>query len=256
MKNGETDKALCAAKKGRAQALVDVLKEQYGVESLPSASGEPKEMISCMLNNLTTQTVFVALDENTIMFWLLRKGKEIICKQKEIEYESCKSLIDATLEDSAAGARVKCKNRSMEELGDDPSSNRQAAEATEKPTTSSENPLQQLYDVIIRPIADLLEGDQLIVVPDGPLCLAPHSALSESIRIRIVPSLSALKLITGATEDFHCKSRALLVGDPCLEEVTNLVGRALLGATTVRQKRSRNDWKPSEDHTPHRKECN
>ena len=90
--------------------------------------------------------------------------------------------------------------------------------------TSSANPLQPLYNVIIGPIADLLEGDQLIVVPDGPLCFAPYSALSESIRIRIVPSLSALKLITGATEDFHCKSGALLLRDPSLEEVTNMAG--------------------------------
>ena len=224
VKNGETDEALCAAEKGRAQGLVDVLKEQYGVDSLPSASGEPKEMISCLLNNLTTQTVFVALDQNTIWFWLLRRGKEIICKQKEIEYECSKSLIEATLRDIGAGVRVKCEDRSMEELRDDPPSDREAAEATEKPTTSSANPLRSLYDVIIGPIADLLEGDQLIVVPDGPFCFAPYSALSESIRIRIVPSLSALQLITGASEDFHCKSGALLVGDPCLEEVTNLVG--------------------------------
>ena len=149
LKNGEIDEALYVADKGRAQALMDVLKEQYGVDSLPSASGEPKEMISFMLNNLTTQTVFIALDHNIIWFWLLRRGKEILCKQKEIEHESCKSLIDATLRDIGAGVRVKCENRSMEELGDDPPSNRESAEATETPTVSSTNPLRLLYDVII-----------------------------------------------------------------------------------------------------------
>ena len=85
--------------------------------------------------------------------------------------------------------------------------------------TSSVNSLRPLHDAIIGPIADLLKGDQLIVVPDGPFCLAPYSALSESIRIRVVPSLTALHLIAGAPDDFHSKSGALLVGDPCLEEV-------------------------------------
>ena len=33
LKTGKANEALCAAEKGRAQALVDVLKAQYGVES-------------------------------------------------------------------------------------------------------------------------------------------------------------------------------------------------------------------------------
>jgi len=62
----------------------------------------------------------------------------------------------------------------------------------------------------------------LIIVPDGPLCLAPFAALSKSIRIRTVPSLTSLKLIAGSPEDYHRKSGALLVGDPCLEKVTKM----------------------------------
>ena len=106
----------------------------------------------------------------------------------------------------------------MDEISDGLTSTREAVEKLEESSTSSVT-LRPLYDVIIGPIADFLSGDQLIVVPDGPFCLAPYSALSESIRIRTVPSLSALRLVTGAPDDFHSKSGALLVGDPCLEEV-------------------------------------
>ena len=225
VKNGETDEALFAAEQGRAQALTDVLKEQYGVDSSPSASAEPKETITYILNNLTTETVFVALDTNAISFWLLRRGKEILFKQKEIERDSCKLLIDATLRDIAEGILVRCEDRSMDEICDDPPSNREAAEETDQSPTSSVSSLRQLYDVIIGPIADLLEGDQLLLVPDGPFCLAPYSALSETTRIRIVPSLTALQLIPGAPESFHSRSGVLLVGDPCLEEVTNVFGK-------------------------------
>ena len=225
VKTGETDEALCAAEQGRAQALIDVLKEQYGVDSSPSALPEPKETMTYILNNLTKETVFIALDENAISFWLLRRGKEILFKQKEIEPDSCKLLIDATLKDITEGVRVMCEDRSMDKVCDDPPSNREAAEETNQSPSSSVNSLRQLYDVIIGPIADLLEGDQLLLVPDGPFFLAPYSALSESIRIRIVPSLTALRLIADAPEDFHSRSGALLVGDPCLEEVTNVFGR-------------------------------
>lgn len=53
-----------------------------------------------------------------------------------------------------------------------------------------------MYDAVFDPIEDLqlLEGDQkLIVVPDGALCLAPWAALSETLRICIIPSLTSLK---------------------------------------------------------------
>ena len=223
-KIGETDEALCAAEKGRAQTLMDVLQEQYGVEALPPESVEPKEMVSYMLNNLTAQTVFVAVDGNEISFWFLRRGKEILFKQKEINYDSCKLLVETTLREICGGFRVQCENRSMKKLRDDPQSNSKASEEKKQSPAFYLNSLRPLYDVIIGPIVDWLQGDQLVVVPDGPFCLVPYSALSESIRIRIVPSLTALPLITGLSEDFHSRGGALLVGDPCLEEITNLVG--------------------------------
>ena len=68
----------------------------------------------------------------------------------------------------------------------------------------------------------------MIVVPDGPFCLAPYCALSESIRIRTAPSLSFLKMIADASEDFHSKTGPLLVGDPWLKEVTNSDGTPIL----------------------------
>ena len=219
LKTGKTDEALCAAEQGRAQALIDVLKTQYGVDSLPSASAEPKETIDDLI---TTQTVFTALDEseNTISFWFLRKGEEILLKQTKIEPGTATFL----LKDTRAGVLEKWVNLPMDEPGGDPLSNKEAVEEIKPSWISPTNVFRPLYDVIIGPIADLLQGDQLIVVPDGPFCLAPYSALSETIRIRIAPSLTAVKLITGSPEDFHCKSGALLVGDPCLEEVTNVIG--------------------------------
>ena len=61
--------------------------------------------------------------------------------------------------------------------------------------------LQPLYDAVIGPIEGLLNCDELIVVPDGVLSLAPWAALSESLRIRTLPSLAILKLITASSAD-------------------------------------------------------
>ena len=60
-----------------------------------------------------------------------------------------------------------------------------------------------------------------VVVPDGALCLAPWTALSETLRIRIIPSLTSLKAIRDSSSEYHSKTGALLVGDPCLRKITD-----------------------------------
>ncbi|KAL9958841.1 hypothetical protein ACROYT_G035910 [Oculina patagonica] len=59
--------------------------------------------------------------------------------------------------------------------------------------------------------SDLLQGDELIIVPEGPLCLVPFAAiedpagryLCESFKIRIAPSLTSLKVIANAPQGYH-----------------------------------------------------
>ena len=91
--------------------------------------------------------------------------------------------------------------------------------------------LSALYDIIIEPIQNLLVvGSELIFVPEGPLFLAPFAAfkgpnskhLCESFRIRLIPSLTSLKMIGDCPVDHHCKSGVLLVGDPWVQEVAEL----------------------------------
>ena len=97
-------------------------------------------------------------------------------------------------------------NRSLDSLRSDLYCSRRPSENTVLPSLASVNSLQPLYDALLRPIVDLLQGDELIVVPDGPFCLAPYYSLSESIRIHTVPSLTAFNVIISALEDFHVKT--------------------------------------------------
>ncbi|XP_078355856.1 tetratricopeptide repeat protein 28-like [Oculina patagonica] len=63
---------------------------------------------------------------------------------------------------------------------------------------------------------------EVIIVPDRSLNQVPFAALSdeggkylsETFRIRIVPSLSTLKLIQDSPADYHSQTGALIVGDP------------------------------------------
>ena len=67
-----------------------------------------------------------------------------------------------------------------------------------------------------------LKEREIIIVPDRSLNQVPFAALtdedgkylSETFRIRIVPSLTTLKLIQDSPAEYHCQNGALIVGDP------------------------------------------
>ena len=70
-------------------------------------------------------------------------------------------------------------------------------------------------------------GDELVIVPEGPLFLVPYPALAdkdlgylcERVRVRLVPTLNSLKLLAECSKAYHSTSGALLVGDPWVETV-------------------------------------
>ena len=226
LKLGRKDDALCATEAGRAQALVDSLKTQYGFTESPSASLEPKETISYISNKLSTKTIFLGHSCNKITFWVISKGSKVEIREKELEQgraheDAVTVLLNTTLEEIGVRVRVKCENRSLDELndGDVDDNDEEDEDKQGVPSQCIINALQPLHDAIVGPIADVCHGNELIVVPDGPLCLAPFSALSTSIHIRTVPSLTSLRLITDHPEGCKTVQEALLVGDPYLGEV-------------------------------------
>ena len=223
LKLEKIEEALYAAEEGRAQALVDDLKIYYGLTGPPVQ--ESKETISDLLKECATQMVFIGLERNKINFWVLGKGVSVELRTKEIEggregTDFLTELVETTLNNIGAGIGVRCENRSLDALDDDSSPYRNGDKPQAESLDCTEGSLQPLYDAIIDPIADLCHGNELIIVPEGPLGLAPLPALSESIRIRTIPSLTSLKLIITSPDDCHSKSGALLVGNPCLDMVT------------------------------------
>ena len=213
-----------AAEQGRAQALVDSLRIHYGLSTLPLLSLETKETISYISNDLSTRTVFIAIERNIIVFWVIKKENKFELRRMEVggregHSNSITALLETTLKNIGAGVGVRCENRSLEPADESKRGDDEEPAQTLHCTIES---LQPLHDAIIGPIAHLCRGDDLIIVPDGPLCLAPFFALSQTKRIRTVPSLTTLKLITDSPEDYHSKIGVLLVGDPCLEKVTKI----------------------------------
>ena len=226
LKLGRIHEALCAAEQGRAQTLADALKKQYGLIESPSASLEPKETISYISNKLSTKAVFLGHTRNKICFWVISKGSKVDLREKRLgegrgRDDAVTILLNTTLKKIGVRVRVECENRSLDELkdGDGDDNDEEDEDKQGQPSQCAINALQPLHDAILGPIADLCQSNELIIVPDGSLCLAPFSALSTSIHIRTVPSLTSLRLITDCPEDCKSVEEALLVGDPYLGNV-------------------------------------
>ena len=247
LKQGKTVEALFASEKGRAQALTDLMLSQFGIRESQAVPQEDEEQYFKMKCYIHSSTIFQAFDGAKIYIWVLFKDGPVHLTQKEIGVPSSvlkdttaffQSLIQSAFRQNHFRSEVRCENRSLDALKE----NRHKAderfhEENAQPFLLQEpGSLSTLYNILIHPIADLIQGDELIIVPDGPLWLAPYAALvdadskylSDSFRIRLIPSLTSLKLIADCPEEYHSRNGALLVGDPWVEEVTNSKGEKFL----------------------------
>ncbi|XP_066025689.1 tetratricopeptide repeat protein 28-like [Pocillopora verrucosa] len=259
--------ALCVVDQGRAQVLLDYMKQKYQMEFPLPKTSEPD-----IARLASTQTIFIALEKEKINIWLLTSnGNDVQFRQKEANHDykfgndpcpcCLKCLKKAAFKENEFATRVICEDRSMNTLKpdlleqDEDSCHEMSALLSEdhflldmpreespldketchemlKSPQSQRNSLRLLYDAVIGPIANELKGDELLIIPDGLLGLVPFAAfvdkdskyLSETFKIRIAPSLTTLKLVNDCPENYHCKSGALLVGNPCFEEITDLLG--------------------------------
>ena len=251
LKQEKIGEALVAAEEGRAQSLADLMTSQYGFQERQTEEKCLDEEEFGMLNNISSSTIFLAVSENKINIWLLLKEKPVIHRQKTLCHhfaenaaaETLQSLIQFAYENNDVRANVNCENRSLDVLRENCYTVKQLFKKCSQDILQEDDlPLAALYSYVIAPILDLIEGDELIIVPDGPLWLAPFAALlnpfskylCESFKVRLIPSLTSLKIIARCPE-FHSSSGALIVGDPDVSEVTNSHGDQLEQLPFARQ---------------------
>ena len=243
LKQEKSGEALAAAEEGRAQSLADLMTSQYGFQSQTEGKRLDEEEFG-MLNNTTSSTIFLSLSENKINIWLLLKEKPVLHRQKALYHhfadnvaaETLQSLIQFAYENNGVRVNVNCENRSLDVLRENCYTVERSSKKFSQQILQEDNlPLAALYSYVIAPILDLIEGDELIIVPDGPLWLAPFAALlnpfskylCESFKVRLIPSLTSLRIIAHCPK-FHSSSGALVVGDPDMSEVTDSQGDQIL----------------------------
>ena len=176
--------------------------------------------------------LYISYHGKKISFWVVKADNPLIFRQIKVNdvfgsvIEVADLLSRAIYREVLCLAPEQCEDRSWLP------SNAYREQGCERLMLEDENQPPErtpadVYKMIIAPVADYLKEPEIIIVLDRHLYKVPFAALedesgkclSESFRIRIVPSLTTLKLIQNSPADYHSQSGVLIVGDPKVGDV-------------------------------------
>ena len=236
---GNARDALYVEELGRARGLSDLMAEKYSVETHIFANPQSWYGIENILrkkNNCTC--LYISYFQNLLHLWILKTSgvlhhRRISVEENLVQAGLPKDLsLSQFLDDNFRGLGIlptkDCEDRSLNTINVQPLSPAQKSSARlrlveedeEKEVISS---LSLCYKMFIAPVYDLLEEPEVIIVPDRSLYKVPFAALSEkegaeflseTHKIRVIPSLTTLKIIQDSPEGYHSNTGALIIGNP------------------------------------------
>ena len=232
---GNPNKALSVVELSRARALADLLATRYSVEKQISPT-YPLSWIgieNIVKHESNCSFLYISYYDKKIFLWILETSgamhfRTITVSESNIFAGSSDKLGDFFAKSLCSfGILLEedCEDRSLNEVDAVPNVSQGEEVATLRQGRGEndfELNLTLFYNIIIAPVADLLKGSEIIIVPDRHLYHVPFPALlddsgkylSEKFRIRIVPSLTTLKCIQDSPTDYHSHCGVLIVGDP------------------------------------------
>ena len=236
---GKFAEALCTAERGRARILTELLAKEYGIQEKAKLS---ETDLYSLMGSLAKSQILVffgsAADKSILWIMTNEKGPNLEVMSQEKAEVDC--LLEANFGSLFCSRNVNCEDRTLSALYDiqsadddtqhDSVSEKRLLEETDDEVREVENLPNQLFKSLIAPFANQIQGRELVLVPEGSMVMVPFAALqddsgkylSESCSIRIIPSLSTLKLILDSPENYHSRNGALIVGDPQVSHVTAL----------------------------------
>ena len=225
--------ALYVEELARARCLADSMARNFTVKS--HISSDPTSwfgMQGILSKEHNSTFLYISYEDRRVLLWVLKTNGDILSRISEAVDD--KSLIaeDAFNLDSFFKKSLhrfgilpnyKCEDRSLSETTLTSPYNESELDLRGEEAQDTIRRLQLCSKVIISPVADLLTEPEIIIIPERSLYRVPFAALrhqpggkclAETFRIRIVPSLTILKLIQDCPAEYHSQTGALVVGDP------------------------------------------
>ncbi|PFX33968.1 Tetratricopeptide repeat protein 28 [Stylophora pistillata] len=243
--NNNPRDALYVEELRRARGLADLQAAKYSLQTIISANRKSWIGIENIVKKETDCVfLYISSAEYGLFMWIIKKSGEIHFKTTKLGEEILGKRSDRNLSNFFAKSfrclgmqsEWECEDRSLplvikpqlssDELGS-LKDQRLLEEDKKEDISDFQSSLSLSSKLLIIPVTDLLEETEVIIVPHSNLYKVPFAALSdkegkylsETRRIRIVPSLTTLKLIQDSPVDYHSRADALIVGDPTVGSV-------------------------------------
>ena len=247
---GNAKEALCVLELGRGRALADLISGHHSAQQQisvnPLSLPDIKRIVS---KEIDSNGLYISYFGCYMFLWVLKGNKPTLFRKvnvnecfvkKGLERDVQEIFSEKTFrkfnvprhdqehyEDRSLFFVSKAGDSTHETSEEGSSAAFRLVETEEEENLKPVPTLAECYQMIIAPVADFLNEPEIVIVPDRALYKVPFSALkdesgkylSQTSRIRIVPSLSTLGLIQDSPADFHSQTGALIVGDPDVGDV-------------------------------------
>ena len=214
----------------RARGLSDSMVEKYSVETHISANPQSWfgiEDISRKEDNCTC--LYISYFQNDLHLWILKTSGVLHFKRISVE----ENLVQAGLPKDLPLSKFLADCLQPLSPEQKSSARLRLVEEHEDENEGVISSLSLCYKMFIAPVYNLLEEPEVIIVPDRCLYKVPFAALrekegaeylSETQRIRVIPSLTTLKIIQDSPQDYHSNTGALVIGNPKVDWLLPLPG--------------------------------
>ena len=244
---GNVKEALCVLELERGRALADLISGQYSAQQQISVNPLSWPDIERIVKNeIDCNCLYISYFRQDMFLWVFKGNKPTLFRKvnvnecfvkKGLERQVHEVFSEKTFRRFNALRQEQCEDRSLLFLNADDSTHKASGEVSSAGfrllETEEEEDLQpvpslaECYQMIIAPVAKFLDEPELVIVPHRSLYKVPFAALkeegekylSQTYRIRIIPSLSTLGLIQDSPADYHSQTGALIVGDPDVGDV-------------------------------------
>ncbi|XP_078356920.1 tetratricopeptide repeat protein 28-like [Oculina patagonica] len=243
--SGNFKDALYAVELGRARALADLMATQYSAETRISAIIQSWFGIKNVIKKeRNCSCLYISYNDTQVLLWLLKTSgaihfRKITVDKKTLHTRLAKiatnldrffAIMATSFRSFGILPEELCEDRSLNDFEPESDSSREENLAALRQGKDEDDPnpsLTLFHEMLIDPVSDLLKEPEIIIVPDRRLYRVPFPAildkegkfLSETFRIRVVPSLTTLRLIQDSPADYHSQTGVLIMGDPDVGDV-------------------------------------
>ncbi|KAL9987596.1 hypothetical protein ACROYT_G001932 [Oculina patagonica] len=240
---GNPNNALYVEELARGRALADLMATQYSVESEISANPQSWIGIENIIKKESNCVcLYISYFDQDVFLWILKTSGVIRFRRITVNENivgaglvgNLADFFDKNFRSFGILPEESCEDRSLNVIEPKLKSFQEESlgalrlvEEDDEEIENCESSLSLCYKLLIASVADLLDEPEIIIVPNRSLNQVPFAALSDeggkylsaTFRIRIVPSLTTLKLIQDSPADYHSQTGALIVGDPVVGRV-------------------------------------